>query len=141
MLAIYLKVQKLLDMITYEQVESSMLNPPPRAIIDTYIELGQAILNHPLCIKEQCSYKEKFELGNFCICATSIQPGYIAFILGKHITSKFPDEVINLFFNIDNEFRVQFGKINGRNVDGCICLIHQAEKNFDLQEVYEHIYS
>lgn len=128
-------------MITYEQVESSMLNPPSRRIIDTYNELGQAILNHPLCIKEQNSYKEKFALGKFCICATSIQPDYIAFVLGKHIKSRFPDEIINLFFDVDNEYRVQFGKIKGKNVDGCICLIHQKLQNFDLEQVYEHIYA
>ncbi len=128
-------------MITYEQVESSMLNPPPRRIIDIYNELGVAILNHPLCIKEQKSYREKFAMGKFCICATSIQPDYIAFILGKHINSKFPDEVINLFFNIDSAYRIQFGKITGKNVDGCICLIHQKNENFDLDKVYEFIYS
>ncbi len=128
-------------MITYEQVTSSMINPPPKAIIDTYNELGQIILAHPLCIKEQRSYREKFALGKFCICATSIQPDYIAFVLGKHIDSKFPDEIINLFFNVDSDFRVQFGKITGRNVDGCICLIHQKEQNFNLQEVYEYIYT
>ena len=128
-------------MITYEQVESSMINPPPRAIIDVYNELGQAILKHPLCIKEQCAYKEKFAMGKFCICATSIQPDYIAFVLGKHIDSKFPDDIISLFFNVDNEFRVQFGNIKGKNVDGCICLIHQMPKNFDLQLIYEHIYA
>ncbi len=128
-------------MITYEQVESSMMNPPSREIIDTYNELGQTILSHPLCIKEQNKYKEKFALGKFCICATSIQPDYIAFVLGKHINSKFPDEIINLFFDVDTNYRVQFGKITGKNVDGCICIIHKKVKNYDLQVIYEHIYA
>jgi len=128
-------------MITYEQVESSMLNPPSRAIIDTYNDIGVAILNHPLCIKEQRAYKEKFALGKFCICATSIQPDYIAFVLGKHINSSFPEEIIHLFFNVSNDYRVQFGNIKGKNVDGCICLIHQKVQNFDLDQVYEHIYA
>ncbi len=128
-------------MITYEQVQASMMNPPTREIIEIYNELGKTILAHPLCIKEQNSFKEKFALGKFCICATSIQPDYIAFVLGKHIDYKFPENVIKAFFNIDNTFRVQFGKIKGKNVDGCICLIHQKQNNFDLHKVYEHIYS
>ena len=128
-------------MISYEQVQASMLNPPSKAIIDIYNDLGQRILNHPLCIKEQKAYKDKFALGKFCICATSIQPDYIAFVLGKHIQTGFPEDIIQLFFNIDNAFNVQFGNIKGKNVDGCICLIHQKDQNFDLQQVYNHIFS
>ena len=128
-------------MISYKQVESSMINPPPREIIDIYNYLGENILDHPLCIKEQTSYKEKFALGKFCICATSIQPKYIAFVLGKHVDTVFPPEIIQLFFDVDNKYTVQFECIAGKNVDGCICLIHSCHCKFNLKEVYDNIFS
>ncbi len=128
-------------MISYKQVESSMINPPPREIIDIYNYLGELILDHPMCIKEQTSYKEKFALGKFCICATSIQPDYIAFVLGKHVDTIFPEEIISLFFNVDNAFSVQFENIEGKNVDGCICLIHACDHKFNLKAVYDNIFS
>jgi predicted PolB exonuclease-like 3'-5' exonuclease len=128
-------------MISYKQVESSMINPPSREIIDIYNYLGESILDHPQCIKEQCSYKEKFAKGKFCICATSIQPSYIAFILGKHIDTVFPEEVIQMFFNVDNHYTVQFESIEGKNVNGCICVIHSCEQKFNLKTVYDNIFS
>ena len=127
-------------MITYEQVKKAMVNPPSEDLVHLYNDLGKEISHHPKCINEDNPFKKLSEGGSFCISATSIQSKYIAFVLGKHVQSEFPQEIIQLFFNVDNSYRVQFGQISGKNIDGCICLVHQEQKKYDLQKIYDHIY-
>ncbi|MEM9824209.1 MAG: hypothetical protein AAF985_24200 [Bacteroidota bacterium] len=127
-------------MITYEQVKKAMNNPPTEDMVHMYNDLGDYISEHPLCVNDDNPFSKLNPSGNFCISATSIQSKYIAFVLGKHMDSQFPEDVIHTFFNIDNCYKVQFGQIKGKEIDGCICLIHQERSNFDLQKVYDHIY-
>lgn len=127
-------------MITYDQVKEAMINPPTEDLVYLYNELGAYINSHPLCVLDDNPFEILNESGNFCISATSIQSDYIAFVLGKHMNSSFPPEVISSFFNVDNDYNIQFGKIDGKRINGCICLIHQQNKKYDLQEVYENIY-
>ena len=127
-------------MITYEQVKKAMNNPPTEDMVHLYNDLGDYISEHPLCVNDDNPFSKLNTSGNFCISATSIQSKYIAFVLGKHMDSQFPEDVIRTFFNIDSVYKVQFGQIKGKEIDGCICLIHQEHSNFDLQKVYDHIY-
>lgn len=127
-------------MITYEQVKKTMINPPAKDMVHLYNDLGKSISLHEKCINEDNPFKKLSEKGTFCISATSIQSQYIAFVLGKYVYSCFPEEIIHMFFNIDNEYHVQFGQIKGKNIDGCICLIHKENKKYDLQKIYDHIY-
>ncbi len=127
-------------MITYEQVKKAMNNPPSEHMVHLYNDLGDYINEHPLCVNDENPFNKLDPSGNFCISATSIQSKYIAFVLGKHMDSKFPEDVISTFFNIDNSYKVQFGQIKGKEIDGCICLIHQSSTSFNLQKVYDHIY-
>jgi len=118
-----------------------MFNPPPEPFVIIFNDLGVWISQHPNCINDKNPFEKLTRKGSFCISATSIQSNYIAFVLGKHNKSKFPAEVMELFFNIDPEFKMQYGKIKGEEIDGCIYLIHQENKNFNLQEVYQKIYA
>ena len=127
-------------MISYDQVMQAMENPPAEALIEMYNAISETILNHPNCINDNNPFRRLSRPGTFCISATSIQSKYIAFVLGKNVANEFPPELINHFFNIDNAFRVQYGKIQGKQIDGCICLIHQEATEYDLQEVYNYIY-
>ena len=127
-------------MITYEQVKKAMINPPCEELVHLYNDLGKEISLHPKCINEDNPFRKLNETGTFCISATSIQSRYIAFVLGKHINSEFPQDIISKFFNVDSDYRVQFGQIRGKNIDGCICLVHKEEEKFDLQRIYDHIY-
>ena len=127
-------------MITYEQVKKAMVNPPPEDLVHLYNDLGREISQHPKCINEDNPFRKLTENGSFCISATSIQSKYIAFVLGKHVDCSFPQEVIQMFFNIENCYNVQFGQISGKNIDGCICLVHQEDEKYDLQKIYDHIY-
>lgn len=127
-------------MISYEQVMQVMDNPPTEALIKMYNHLSGIIKSHPDCILSKKPFRKMARAGTFCISATSIQSKYIAFVLGKNVENEFPPEVIDYFFSIDNSFRFQYGKIHGNRIDGCVCLIHQEEKNYDLQEVYNYIY-
>mgnify|MGYP000014265855 CR=1 FL=1 len=128
-------------MITYEMVKRAMVNPPTEELVDLYNELGDYIGEHPLCINDDNPFKKLGKVGSFCISATSIQSRYIAFVLGKHVKSIFPEEVISQFFNIENSYKVQFGHITGKQIDGCICLIHKENNNYDLQMIYDKIYA
>lgn len=125
-------------MITYEQVQLSMPHPPPKELVNLYNELGDKLIDHPSFVR---SRHELYIKDSFCICATSIQSKYVAFVLGKYAYSDFPEEIVQLFFNIHSQYRVQFGNIDGSRVDGCICVIHSEGKTYNLQQVYEHIYS
>jgi len=132
--------QNTTNMISYDQVMKVMANPPTEALIEMYNSISEIITNHPDCINEKNPFRKLTRSGTFCISATSIQSDYIAFVLGKNVENEFPAEVLNHFFNIDNAFRVQYGKIHGNQIDGCICLIHQQSEEYDLQEVYNYIY-
>lgn len=128
-------------MITYEQVQLAMTNPPTKELIDVFNDLSNQISDHPDCVNDDHPFDKLYEQGRFCLSATSIQPDYIAFVLGKHVENTFPENVIANFFNIDPIYKLQFGKIKGKEIDGCICVIHSSEKVYDLKEVYENIYS
>lgn len=127
-------------MITYEQVKEAMINPPTEDLVYLYNEIGAYINSHPLCVLDDNPFEQLNPSGNFCISATSIQSDYIAFVLGKHTLSVFPSEVIACFFNVDSDYNIQFGQIDGARVNGCICVIHQQAQKYNLEEVYENIY-
>jgi len=127
-------------MITYEQVKMALTNPPTESLIDLYNEIETQIHGHEDCVKGKYPFNKLQTKNAFCISATSIQSQYVAFVLGKHVNSSFPPEVMQLFFNVHTDFRLQIGKIKGDNIDGCICLLHQEEKVYNLQEIYESIY-
>jgi len=134
-------------MISYQKVSRVLQNPPTEDLVDLYNEIDLRISSHDLCVNEDepLKYLNETDIhgkakGNFCVSATSIQSKYVAFVLGKHVDSVFPDDIIQMFFNIENDYKMQFGKIKGKKIDGCICLIHQEENNFDLQRIYDSIY-
>jgi len=134
-------------MISYKKVTRVLQNPPPEDLVDLYNEIDYKISNHELCVNEDEPLKYLYEKnskgdlkGKFCVSATSIQSKYVAFVLGKHIDAIFPSDIIEKFFNVENCYKMQFGKIKGKKIDGCIALIHQEDKNFDLQKVYDSIY-
>ena len=127
-------------MISYEQVKQAMENPPTIDLVELYNDLCESITKHPDCVTDSNPFEKLFMNGRFCISATSIQSKYIAFVLGKHVKSVFPDDIIHRFFDIRCDFKIQFGKIFGNQIDGCICLIHRENNNYDLQEIYNHIY-
>ena len=134
-------------MISYKKVSRVLQNPPSEDLVDLYNELDLRISDHELCVNEdeplkflhETDYSGKIK-GKFCVSATSIQSKYVAFVLGKHVDSVFPEDIIQMFFNVENGYRMQFGKIKGKKIDGCICLVHQEESNFDLQRIYDSIY-
>ncbi|MEL6867072.1 MAG: hypothetical protein AAFP19_21795 [Bacteroidota bacterium] len=128
-------------MITYEQVKMAMTDPPPKDLIDLFNNLSQDLSRHPNCINDQNPFDKLHTKNTFCVSATSIQSRYIAFVLGKHITSTFPQEVIKLFFDIDPDYHLQFGRIKGYEIDGCICLVQRERHPYDLEEIYQQIYS
>ena len=128
-------------MITYAQVKKAMINPPPEPLVTIFNDLGICISQHPKCINDKNPFEKLAKKDTFCISATSIQSKYIAVVLGKHSKSTFPPEVMELFFNVDSKFEMQYGKIKGKEIDGCIYLIHQENENYDLQEVYQKIYA
>ncbi len=132
--------QNPLNMISYDQVMKVMDNPPTEALIEMYNTISEAIMNHPDCVNDKNPFRKLSRPGTFCISATSIQSKYIAFVLGKNVKNEIPPEVITHFFNIDSSFRVQYGKIQGSQVDGCICLVHQENEEYILQDVYNFIY-
>jgi len=134
-------------MISYQKVTRVLQNPPPEDLVDLYNEIDYKICSHDSCVDEDEPLKHLYEtdpkgqlLGKFCVSATSIQSKYVAFVLGKHVDAEFPGDIIQLFFNVENCYKMQFGKIKGKKIDGCICLIHQESTNFDLQRVYDSIY-
>ena len=132
--------QNTTNMISYDQVMQVMDNPPSEAMISLYNSISKKIMDHPDCINDKNPFRKLSKPGTFCISATSIQSNYIAFVLGKNVQNEFPSEIINYFFSIESTFRVQYGKINGNQIDGCICIVHQENHEYNLQEVYNYIY-
>lgn len=130
-----------MESISYEQVCSAISPPPTRGLVDLFNALKKRIKSHPKYVSDENPFEQLQSDGNFCISATSIQSKYIAFVLGKHSSCEFPPHVIQSFFEIDNAYKLQYGNIPGRHIDGCICLIHQEEEAFDLGVVYEEIYA
>lgn len=128
-------------MITYEMVKKAMVNPPAEELVDLYNDLGNCITENTNCINDENPFRKLGKKDSFCISATSIQTKYIAFVLGKHVESIFPSEVISRFFNVDTEYKVQYGHITGKQIDGCICLIHREKVPYDLQTIYDKIYA
>lgn len=134
-------------MISYKKVTRVLQNPPSEDLVDLYNEIDLQISAHYLCVNEEEPLKYLHESdiygkikGKFCVSATSIQSKYVAFVLGKHVDSAFPEDIIQMFFNVENDYKMQFGKIKGKKIDGCICLVHQEDNNFDLQRIYDSIY-
>ncbi|MEO1514151.1 MAG: hypothetical protein AAFV95_04035 [Bacteroidota bacterium] len=128
-------------MITYEQVKMAMTNPPAEELIDLFNDISQKIAKHPDNIDDENPFDKLYEQGKFCISATSIQSNYIAFVLGKHVNTVIPANVMQLFYNLDYYFKMQFTKITGREIDGYMYLIHTDNQTYNLKEVYENIYS
>lgn len=138
---------KSVRMISYKKVTRVLQNPPTKDLVDLYNEIDLGISRHNLCVNEDepLKYLNEADIfgkvkGKFCVSATSIQSKYVAFVLGKHVDATFPSDIIQMFFNIGNDYKMQFGKIKGKKIDGCICLVHQEAKNFDLQKIYDSIY-
>ncbi|MEL6924712.1 MAG: hypothetical protein AAFO94_11760 [Bacteroidota bacterium] len=128
-------------MIKYSQVKCAINPPPSEALIDLFNDINSYITGHPDCVNDDNPFERLIENKHFCISATSIQSQYIAFVLGKHCQADFPEEVIRTFFDIGSEYKLQFGNIPGNQIDGCICLIHQEDGDFNLKEVYYDIYN
>ena len=128
-------------MVTYNQVKCAINPPPPEKMVDLFNDLNEYITTHPECINDDNPFERLIEQKHFCISATSIQSQYIAFVLGKHCRADFPEDIIHFFFDISSDFKLQFGSIPGNQIDGCICLIHQEDYDFDLQQVYYDIYN
>jgi hypothetical protein len=126
-------------MITYEMVKRAMVYPPTEDLVDLYNELGAYITSHKSCVQDEKPF-EKLNENNFCISATSIQSKYITFILGKKAQINLPEEIVATFFNISSEYKLQFGQITGKDINGCMFLIHQEEKDFNIQLIYNKIY-
>jgi len=128
-------------MITYSQVKCAISPPPPEEMIDLFNDINEFVINHPNCVNDDNPFERLIENKQFCVSATSIQSQYIAFVLGKHCEADFPEEIIKAFFDISSRYKLQYGNIPGNQIDGCICLIHQEDFDFDLQQVYYDIYN
>ncbi|MEM9917360.1 MAG: hypothetical protein AAF990_04650 [Bacteroidota bacterium] len=128
-------------MITYDQVKMAMTNPPAEELIDLFNEISQKISVHPDNINDDNPFDKLYQAGKFCISATSIQSDYIAFVLGKHVETVIPPDIMSIFFDLDNYFKLQFTKISGKEIDGFMYLIHTNERQYNLKAVYENIYS
>lgn len=127
--------------ISYQRVKNAMLVPPPEDLVDLFNYMGEKLSNHDHCIQDSNPFDKLFPSGGFCISATSIQKDYIAFVLGKHAQANFPTEIMSEFFDLGLEYTVQFGLVQGEDINGCIFLIHYDDEEFDLKDVYAHIYS
>jgi len=126
--------------LTYEQIKSTIETPPSEELIDIFIDLETRVQQYEQCVTEAFPFKHLETIGNFCITASSIQSKYVAMVLGKHVESEFPTEVIQMFFNVPPQIKLQFAKIKGKEYDGCIVCLHQEKGFFDLQKVYDMIY-
>ena len=103
-------------------------------------DLETNITKHSGCVIEEFPFKYLDVPGNFCITASSIQSKYVAIVLGKHVSTEFPTEVIQMFFNVPPKIKLQFAKIKGIEYDGCITCLHEESGFFDLQKIYDLIY-
>lgn len=128
-------------MISYERVQEAIHPAPPKHLVQLFNELEEKISAHPKCINDIDPFTKLVDRDTFCLSATSIQSNYVAFVLGKYHVSSFPEEVIQLLFNIPTEYSLQFKEITGKRINGCICVIHMMNEKLNLTEVYDHIYS
>ena len=134
-------IKKIEMIISYQRVKDAMLIPPPEDLVDLFNELVEKIQNHPDCVQDSNPFGMLFPEKGFCLCATSIQKEYVAIVLGKHGEGQFPAEVMNLFFELDQSYSVQYKKIQGEDIDGCIFILHYEDEDFDAEEIYRNIYS
>lgn len=126
--------------LTYEQIKTVIDPPPSPKLIGIFNELENRIAEHPACVTEEYPFEYLANVGSFCITASSIQSKYIAIVLGKHVETNFPAEVMQHIFNIDPSIKLQFAKIKGLEYDGCISCLHEENGFFDLQKIYDMIY-
>ena len=126
--------------LTYNQIKSVIDPPPSEHLVDIFHNLENTICSYDGCVTEEFPFKYLEHQGNFCITASSIQSKYVAIILGKHVNTTFPPEVIQLFFNVNPRIKLQFAKIKGIEYDGCIICLHEEPGFFDLQKIYDLIY-
>lgn len=126
--------------LTYQQIKSVVSPAPSENLVNIFNQLEYNIADHPNCITEEFPFKHLSTNGNFCITASSIQSKYVAIILGKHVDTTFPPEIIQMFFNVDPTIKLQFAKIKGLEYDGCITCFHEEKGFFDLQRIYDLIY-
>lgn len=126
--------------LTYQQIKTVVSPPPSEKLVDIFNALEFKIADHSNCVTEDFPFKHLQGAGNFCITASSIQSKYVAIVLGKHVDSEFPPEVIQMFFNVDPQIKLQFAKIRGLEYDGCIACLHEEKGFYDLQRLYDMIY-
>lgn len=126
--------------LTYQQIQAVIDPPPSERLVRVFNQLEESICQHPGCVTEEFPFHHLKSKGNFCITASSIQSKYIAIVLGKHVETDFPAEVIQMFFNVDAVIKLQFAKIRGIEYDGCITCLHEENGFFDLQKIYDLIY-
>lgn len=126
--------------LTYNQIKSVIDPPPSKSLVDIFHDLEKAIADHPNCVVEEFPFAHLEKAGNFCITASSIQSKYVAIVLGKHVKTDFPVDIIQQFFNVDSKIKLQFARIRGVEYDGCIACLHEEPGFFDLQKIYDLIY-
>lgn len=126
--------------LTYNQIKATISPPPSKNLVDIFNDLELFIENHNNCVKEEFPFAHLKQPGNFCITASSIQSKYVAIVLGKHVDTQFPADIIQQFFNVDTHIKLQFAKIKGIQYDGCIACLHEEKGFFDLQKIYDLIY-
>ena len=126
--------------LTYNQIKSVIDPPPSKDLVEIFHDLENTIASYNECVTEEHPFQYLDQIGNFCVTASSIQSKYVAMVLGKHVKTEFPAEVIQLFFNVDPQIKLQFARIKGVEYDGCIVCLHQEQGFFDLQKIYDVIY-
>lgn len=127
-------------MVSYERIQEAVYPTPPKHLIQLFNDLESKISAHPLCVNDMDPFSKLSKKGSFCLSATSIQSDYIAFVLGKYHKSHFPEDILQMIFNIPTTYQLQFQEISGKRINGCICVIHQRSNDMDLQKVYDYIY-
>ena len=126
--------------ISYQRVKDAMIIPPPEDLVDLFNDLVEQIQIHAECIQDSNPFDKLLPDCGFCLCATSIQKEYVALVLGKHQEGQFPVEIMGMFFELDSEYTVQYEKIKGEDIDGCIFVIHYEDEGFDASDIYREIY-
>ena len=48
---------------------------------------------------------------------------------------------MKLFFELDQSYSVQYKKIKGEDIDGCIFVLHYEDEDFDADDIYRNIYA
>lgn len=126
--------------ISYQRVKDAMLIPPPEDLVDLFNDLIERVQIHPDCIQDSNPFDKLLPKAGFCLCATSIQKEYVALVFGKHEDAVFPEEIMRVFFELDSSYSVQYEKIKGEDIDGCIFVIHYEDEDFDANDIYREIY-